>query len=221
MHPRNFLFLFTLLSLRAISGAENPASASGERVSAGAVIDEMNLARQSPATYAIYLEEMRSRYDGDFLVLPGRTRIRTKEGLRAVDEAIKFLHSTKPLQPLIRAAGMCRGAADHCADQAGGRFGHGGTDGSSPGQRMNRYGVWGSSWGENISYGKTTAREVVLTLIIDDGLRSRKHRKNIFNSKFNYAGAASGPHAQYRTVCSIDFAGSYTERDRGLVARSD
>ena len=88
---------------------------------------------------------------------------------------------------------------------------------------MNRYGRWGSSWGENISYGKSSARDIVLALIIDDGLRGRKHRKNIFNSAFSVAGAAYGSHARYRSVCSIEFAGSFAERgERGetLVARN-
>jgi len=40
------------------------------------------------------------------------------------------------------------------------------------------------------------------------------------NPKFNYAGAAFGPHARYRTVCSIDFAGGYAERAETLVARN-
>ena len=53
----------------------------------------------------------------------------------------------------------------------------------------------------------------MLALIVDDGLRGRKHRENIFNPMFNYAGAAVGPHVRYRTVCSIDFAAGYTERD--------
>jgi uncharacterized protein YkwD len=116
---------------------------------------------------------------------------------------------------------MCRGTADHCAEQVGGAIGHG-----NPAGRMNRYGTWGAAWGENISYGKRSARDIVLALIIDDGLPARKHRANIFAAKFNYAGAAYGPHARYGSVCTIDFAGAYLERDgqtagSALVAKSN
>ena len=64
----------------------------------------------------------------------------------------------------------------------------------------------------------------MLALIIDDGLPSRKHRANIFNSDFNYAGAAMGSHAEYRTICSMEFAAGYAERGQPasetLVARN-
>jgi len=200
------------------------ASSETELVTANAVIREMNLARQNPALYATFVEDLRSHFNGKFLVLPGQTRIYTREGLGAVDEAIRFLHSANPMQPLTLSPGMCKGAADHCADQARGGFGHNGTDRSKPGDRISRYGVWSLSWGENISYGKTSARDIILALIIDDGLRARKHRKNIFSSKFNYAGAAYGPHARYGSICSIDFAGGYVERGQApagaLVAKN-
>ncbi len=216
MHPRKLFLPLALLSCQILNAADDSAPS----VSASAVIAEMNLARQNPALYANYVEELRPYYNGNLLVLPGHTRIYTKEGVRALNDAVRFLRSTRPLQPFILSPGMCKSAADHCADQASGRLGHNGTDGSSPGRRMSRYGVWGSSWGENISYGKTTAREIVLQLIIDDGLPARKHRKNIFNSNFNYAGAAYGPHARYHCICNIDFAGAYAERGQPLVARN-
>jgi uncharacterized protein YkwD len=203
----------------AFAAKKNEESASGN-----AVIRELNLARQNPGLYATFVQELRSRMNGNLLVLPGHTRIRTKEGTAALDEAIRFLQSARPLPPLTASRGMSRAAADHCADQAAGGFGHEGRDRSHAGQRIARYGNFAGSWGENISYGKSTARDVVLALIIDDGLPARKHRANIFNPNFNFAGAAVGPHARFGTMCSMDFAGMYAERGESatdtLVARN-
>ena len=56
----------------------------------------MNLARQHPDIYARYLEELRARFRGDFLVLSGRTMLRTCEGVAAIDEAIRFLRNVRP-----------------------------------------------------------------------------------------------------------------------------
>lgn len=207
---RNFLFLsrlalcFCLPSLAAISNAAD--------VSPNAVVSEMNLARQQPALYATFVQQVRANFDGESYLLPGGTRIRAKEGAHAFEEAIQFLRSARPRQPFTFSEGMSRGAADHCADQASsGRRGHTGSDWSSPASRMNRYGSWGGRWGENIAYGKRSARDIVLALIINDGLPARKHRAIIFNPVFNFAGAAYGPHAAYRSVCSIKFAAVYKE----------
>jgi uncharacterized protein YkwD len=193
------------------------AFAGTDEASGSAVVREMNLARQNPAAYASYLEEMRGNFQGNLLVLPGRIPFQTKEGVRAVDEAIGFLRSAAPQPALNFSLGMSRAAADHCAEQAGGGMSHSGRGGSNTGDRINRYGTWGGTWGENLSCGRRGARETVIALIIDDGLGSRKHRKNIFSPSFGYAGAAIGQHAQYHTICSIEFAGDYAEQ--GQVAQ--
>jgi hypothetical protein len=198
------LLLFPLNFLHA---KEPAAPSESDQVSASAVIRELNLARENPRLYATFVEESRPFH----MIEHGR----------AVDEAVRFLKKTRPLPPLSVSSGMSRAAADHCAEQVNGQLGHDGSDRSSPGDRISRYGSWMNGWGENISYSQRTARGVVLALIIDDGVRSRGHRKNIFNSKFNYAGAAFGAHARYRTVCTIDFAGAYAERAEPLVARNN
>lgn len=193
-----------LFSLKVSSAKENAPSESGQ-VSAAAVISELNFARQNPSLYANFVAEARP--------------LHMIEHGRAVDEAIHFLKKARPLPTLTLSTGRSRAAADHCAEQIGGQLGHAGSDRSRAGERISRYGSWSSMWGENISYSQKTGRGVVLVLIIDDGIRSRGHRKNIFNPKFNYAGAAFGPHARYRTVCTIDFFGGYAERDVALVSR--
>lgn len=215
MHRSSFISFLLVLTAPVLFATHAP---DGEGVSAAAIVREMNLARENPALYATYIEDLGSHFDGRMLVLPGRTRLVTKEGAHAIDEAVRFLRSTQPIQPLTLSAGMSRGAADHCADQAGGAMGHG-----NPSARMSRYGRWSVLWGENIAYGKTNARDIVMALIIDDGQPARKHRKNIFNPTFNYTGVAYGPHARYRSVCTTDFAGGYAEREQigePLVARN-
>lgn len=184
-------------------------SVAAQAAPASEVVREMNLARQQPAQYAAYLEERRATYRG-------------KEGARALEEAIRFLRSAAPLQPFTISPGMSRAAADHCAEQAGGGMSHRGRGGSRASERLNRYGRWIGSWGENLSCGRSSAREIVVALIIDDGLPSRKHRANIFNPNFSYAGAAIGSHAQYRTICTMEFAGGYAESGSNdtLVARN-
>ncbi len=208
------LVLFTVASRAAFA----------ESTSGSAIVREMNLARQNPALYATFIEEMRENFRGDLLVLPGRIPLRTKEGTRALDDAIRFLRSTSPEAPLVFSPGMSRAAADHCAEQAGGGMSHTGRGGSNTGDRINRYGSWSGMWGENLACGHFGAREIVMALIIDDGLLGRKHRKNIFNPAFGYAGAAVGPHATYRTICSTEFAGNFVEAgavpNEQLVARN-
>jgi uncharacterized protein YkwD len=59
--------------------------------------------------------------------------------------------------------------------------------------------------GENIAYGPTSARGMVLQLIIDDGMPDRGHRKNFFTPGFTQAGVACADHPDYQTICVIDF----------------
>jgi uncharacterized protein YkwD len=221
MRPSFCSAIFILLSVFPVLASEEKEDGGA---SGAAVIREMNLARQQPTLYATFIQEVRSRMNGNAMVLPGGTRVRTKEGTAAVDEAIRFLQRAQPLPPLMASRGMSRAAADHCADQADGGFGHAGSDRSRANDRIARYGTFTGGWAENISYGKSSARAVVIALIIDDGLRGRKHRQNIFNPNYNYAGAAFGRHARFGTMCSMDFAGGYAERGHApadtLVARN-
>jgi len=87
-------------------------------------------------------------------VFPGEAKWRMKEGLGVIKEVVRFLRTIRPEQPPALSPGMCRAAADHCADQAAGRTGHRGNDRSGPGDRLSRYGTWSGLWGQNIAYGK-------------------------------------------------------------------
>jgi uncharacterized protein YkwD len=69
---------------------------------------------------------------------------------------------------------------------------------------MRRHGVVKRASGENIDYG-ATGLQVVIDLIVDDGVPSRGHRRNVLDPAFRAVGIAVGPHRTYGTMCVIDF----------------
>jgi uncharacterized protein YkwD len=59
--------------------------------------------------------------------------------------------------------------------------------------------------GENCSYGYEQAIDIVISLLIDEGVKSLGHRNNILSGDFNSVGVAIRPHRSYRTNCVMDF----------------
>jgi len=189
-----------------------PAAARDQDM-AGQVLAEINLARTAPRSYAGYLREFRSLFHGKYYLLPGNTtRMQTNEGVKAVDEAIKVLSSQKPLSPLAWSDGLAAAAAE-LADEQGqsGGLGHNGSQSHGMQERIERHGKWLRNIAENIGYGPTDARMMVMQLIIDDGVPDRGHRKNTFSAAFDTAGVACGSHPRFGNMCVIDFAGGFRE----------
>lgn len=206
--------LFMWLVLMAVPGAVTGASPVSRQLSAleREVVREVNLARSDPQHYAALLERWKAFYKGQRIKRPGKPTILTEEGMAAVDEAIDYLHSIRARPTLVLSIGMSRGAKDHVNEMGpAGALGHRGLRGSWPTERINRYGRWREAVGENIYYGKGDAREIVMWLIIDDGIPGRDHRRTTFNPLFHVIGAGCGAHATYGTMCVLTFAGGYNE----------
>jgi len=203
------LFHLTICLLIALVA---PASALDENL-ARQVLAEINLARTAPHTYGGFLREFRSRFRGKSYLLPGNTtRVKTVEGKAAVDEAIRFLSRQKPLPPLSWSDGLAAAAAELAVEQGrSGGTGHVGRQSRGMKERIERHGSWERQIAENIGYGPKSAREMVMQLIIDDGVKGRGHRKNTFARPFTTAGVACGPHPRFDTMCVIDFAGGFRD----------
>lgn len=175
--------------------------------------NETNLVRRDPGAYASHLEAMLPLFDGMMMDRVGRPMLRTEEGAAAVQEAIAALRARTPVPPLGWSKGLAGAAADHVRDQGPiGGLEHYGTDGSDPARRAERRGRWASGMAENIAYGENPARDVVIQLLVDDGVPDRGHRNNILNGNWGVEGVACGPHRDYRQICVMDYAVRYVER---------
>lgn len=217
---RLFASIFLLLSASALSAthAQTRAAINDNTLSPleKEIFNELNLARTRPAEYASYLEQLRPRFKGKMYQAPGHPALQTEEGLTALEEAIRFMRAAPALPPFQISKGMCMGAMEHVRDQGPkGGTGHKGSDGSLCDERVARFGSWRDDIGENLSYGTDTARERVLTLIIDDGVANRGHRNRILSRSYKVAGVSCGSHSQLNTMCVITFAADFTEKVAG------
>jgi len=175
-----------------------------------AVVQEMSDVRVRPKDYAKYLRQLRDCFEGTLWKRPGRIPLRTEEGLAAYDEAIAFLESVSPVGPLRFNDGLARAARLHAQDIGPcGTLEHVGSDGSRLSQRLNRLGTWHGLIAENIGTLEQDPRQVVIQLIVDDGVPERGHRHNLFNPDLHQAGVGSAPHRDYKVVTVIDYADGF------------
>ena len=201
---------FTALLLIALAlPAQEPAHEKAT-VFERAVVQEMSDMRVRPRAYAQHLRELREYFQGSLWKRPGRIALRTEEGLAALDEAIAFLETARPVGPLRFNEGLARAARLHAQDIGPkGSIEHVGSDGARLSQRLNRLGTWHGLIAENIGTLEEDPRQVVIQLLVDDGVPSRGHRHNLFNPDLHQAGVGTAPHRHYKVVTVIDYANGF------------
>ncbi|MEL6939212.1 MAG: CAP domain-containing protein [Cyanobacteria bacterium J06598_1] len=161
---------------------------------------EHNRVRQSPQSYIPLLEAYLASMTEEGYILHGcgqNCLLTTQEGRSAVEEAIAFLQQQPAVGPILASPPVARAAKAHAQDQQTGQTGHTSSDGTSFLQRLSQFGVHGGGIGENISYGAADAEDVMMKLLIDDGVPSRGHRVNIFAASWEKVGVGCGTHATY------------------------
>ena len=170
------------------------------------IIDEINLMRLNPKAYAEkYIHPRRKNFKGKrYLTSP--INIRTNEGERAVIECVRAMSRTAPMQTMNFYKPLYNLAHEQMILQGKtSQTGHSTPDGRSFSQRCSEHLPRDVAAAENISYGEETPREIVIQLLIDDGVPSRGHRINLLGSQYNAVGVAVGKHKKYESMCVMDF----------------
>jgi hypothetical protein len=85
--------------------------------------------------------------------------------------------------------------------------GHASSDGTSFGDRVRGFG-FGGYIAENIDYQRTEPLDILMSLLIDEGVESKGHRTNILNEKYVQIGVAIGFHKSWDSFTVLDYANS-------------
>lgn len=177
-----------------------------------AILNEVNAARANPQSFIPYLERYRATFKGKTAYHPNGKMVTTIEGTAVIDEAIGYLKSLSKLPPYTMSKGLLTAANAHVTDlMENSALGHYGKDGSDLPTRLKKFGLYGKLTAENITYYAPLARDIVMTMIIDDGVKSRGHRKNIFSTNFKQIGPAFGQSKKGENLCVLIFADSFKE----------
>jgi len=176
-----------------------------------AVFKLHNDLRENPKMLLPDLEEMTKQFDGMLMKREGKVTLRTKEGVDAVKELIEYLKKQTSINPLKWVDHIQKAAIDHVNDIGPkGLIQHDSSDNKSGvKERMRKYGNVVSCYGENISFHCDEAKEVMIQLLVDDGVPNRGHRENIFNSEFHCMACYSGEHKDFDNMTVIDYAGAF------------
>lgn len=153
------------------------------------VIFYMNLVRLNPKLFG-------ETYLKNYLDSTGENSTYTKS-------LIKQLPKQRSMDVLVPAKDLWELSKAH-ATKFGkeGKVGHGSYD-----QRIKTLREKYSGMGENCDYGNERAIDIVMSLLIDEDVKSLGHRANILRVAYKYVGTSIQPHKTYNWNCVMDFGG--------------
>ena len=177
------------------------------------MVEELNFARTRPQAYVERLLAYRPTIQGRYAVRtvdgpngPYSLRTRTAEGVAAVDKAIAFLQAQAPIGRLASDPALLEAARRFAEEQAEtGKWGHTSADGRSLTDRIAQDQTRHIHNAETIMYGASTAPEIVMHLIIDDGVPDRGHRDVIFDNRLTLVGTVCRPNPKWN-ICVSEYA---------------
>lgn len=173
-----------------------------------------NKIREDPQSFIEQLENSKKYYKDNKVYYPeGEQPIQTYEGKEGVDETILYLKKQNQVKRLEKDDYIKKACEDHIKDIGErGMTSHIGSNGSTISDRLEKYCEWEGACGESLDFGFNKAENIIINLLVDDGVTNKAQRKNFFNENFEKIGIAVGSHKTYGICVCIGYA-KYT-RDK-------
>lgn len=213
MPPLVLMSALLLATLAAAVPALAQAAGASDAELDAQVVAELNSARTRPQDYIAGLVTYRATIDGHFALktiesAQGNFTVRTRlsEGASAVDKAIAFLKRQPPITQMAADPRLQAAARRFAEEQSQtGKWGHIAAGGRDLGDRIAEDGTRRNYNAETIMYGKSSAHDIVMHLIIDDGVSDRSHRDVIFDPVLTRVGSSCRPHPKWM-ICVSEYS---------------
>lgn len=182
----------------------------------GDILKAINSVRKAPAKWADKIDKEYIKNMDKDKVTHKKWKRKFKEGLPAMQEAVKYLKNAKPKGELSLSYGMSYAAFKHSVYLLSKKtLTHNGKGGSSMSNRLEEYGDWQTTIGENIiktTKNTRTAEHVIMEFILDDGVKNRGHRENLFKASFKKLGVgiANSGAKDAEDIITLEFSGGFT-----------
>lgn len=147
------------------------------------MIKELNLVRSDPKGYVKVIEEYiyklkTDRYSDASMI---------GAEIKTAKELIRELNKTEPMAILQPHKGLYKASKKHGEEgKKKGSLDHQGSNGDWPWDRGTKYASDLTDSNENLVGGPDNVRRSVVILLVDTGIDSRGHRKNILNKDWRY-----------------------------------
>jgi uncharacterized protein YkwD len=185
------------------------------------VIIETNRIRTNPKAYIPILEKYLENFDDYILTRPDKNEcIETQEGPKAYKEAIEFLKNQKPINEIEFDEEASKVAEEYAKVLSNSGEDENGEDEHHIEERVDKYLEYDYAISECIDFGGSSGIEVIVNLLVDDGVKLRTHRENLFSNKFQYYGVAVVTHPEYDFCTVIDYFGdilSYKNKEKDKI----
>ena len=171
---------------------------------------ELNKLRQNPKSYIPLIEaQMKTIKKNNVLKKKDSDlQIQTLEGKAAYENAISFLQAQKEVNPLTKEIKLSYAAQDLAKDIGErGVVTHQDRDGHYVSDRIEKYCEWDYCANEVIEVSSKNVTDILISLLVDDGIRDKLNRRALFQNVYNYVGIACEPHTEYDIVTVLVFAG--------------
>jgi len=176
---------------------------------------ELNKLRQDPKSYIPLVQAQMENIKKNNILKKKDSNIpiQTIEGKAAYEDAILFLKEQKPVNPLKKEFKLSYAAQDLVKDIGErGVVSHVDKYGQYTSERIEKYCEWDYCANEVIEVSSKNPQDILISLLVDDGIMERNDRKALFNEDYSCVGISCGPHIEYEIVTVLVFAGGTRQK---------